>query len=734
MPRRKQKAQPAPPTPTPAQPVRAPWAYALGVFVVLLAVYQATMLRTVVDIDSGELVAAVHVQGIPHPTGYPLWLLLGRLFDLLPLGHSTAYRVGMMSATGVAAAGGLITLMAISLTGQVIPAVCAGLAFGLWSPPWGDSVRAMVHAIAGLFVALSILALRRWNHERSTKAMLLLSLAMGTAAMHHRMSFLAAGPAFFAVLFCVKEERPLAALAVIWLGLTGYAASKGNAAAFGVMLALLPVLAVSAFRSLPALRPYLGAAAVFVAPFFLYGYLWLRALAHPPVYWTDVTTFPRLMNHVFATQYQQFAFQHQGSMALQESAKMIPPALAGPGGLSVLLALVGLPLIIYGWWEWWKRERWVAAPLALGTVVVLLWVTHWGESSDLKHFLSPIGPALALAGALGAARLASLKLWREYAWAVPAVLGAIVCGSLFSANWAEYDFSNRWGNRDRWVAVLSQMEPNAVFVSDQDQPNFVTIYLQNVEKLRPDVTLIRAQRLSDPAYTAMIRDPEARAAALSLPFPSAIRSNAEMADLAAGFAYQLALKLKGKRPVYALHGPMRGQTPSPPAFVNVSMDLARLDFDPKLPRQSTAGAAEVDLGNGSAFAGLTLDRAKAGTGERVGFTCLWALQAQHSPVQFGLGLVPHGMTPEDFATLNNNDVRLVQNYFQVDGLWNLAATPPGQAYAQHGELIVPSNARPGRYDVALALGQIYNENYAGWVLLPGVSLDVTARPLPTNGP
>ena len=72
--------------------------------------------------------------------------------------------------------------------------------------------------------------------------------------------------------------------------------------------------------------------------------------------------------------------------------------------------------------------------------------------------------------------------------------------------------------------------------------------------------------------------------------------------------------------------------------------------------------------------------------------------------------------------------------FQVEGLWDLAPTPPGQAYAQHGELIVASNARPGRYDVALALGQIYNENYAGWVLLPGVSLDVEARPLPTNGP
>ena len=61
-----------------------------GVFLVLFLVYVATLMPTVVDQDSGELVAASHVLGIPHPTGYPLWALLGRAFDLLPVGKTSA--------------------------------------------------------------------------------------------------------------------------------------------------------------------------------------------------------------------------------------------------------------------------------------------------------------------------------------------------------------------------------------------------------------------------------------------------------------------------------------------------------------------------------------------------------------------------------------------------------------------------------------------------------------------
>ena len=52
----------------------------LALFLVSIAVYAATLARTVGFIDSGELAWASATLGVPHPTGYPLYTLLTYLF------------------------------------------------------------------------------------------------------------------------------------------------------------------------------------------------------------------------------------------------------------------------------------------------------------------------------------------------------------------------------------------------------------------------------------------------------------------------------------------------------------------------------------------------------------------------------------------------------------------------------------------------------------------------------
>lgn len=55
---------------------------ALFVFII----YILTLAPTLVQIDSGELAAVQYILGIPHPTGYPLFTIVGYLFThLLPL-------------------------------------------------------------------------------------------------------------------------------------------------------------------------------------------------------------------------------------------------------------------------------------------------------------------------------------------------------------------------------------------------------------------------------------------------------------------------------------------------------------------------------------------------------------------------------------------------------------------------------------------------------------------------
>src|SRR5881296_2764911 len=74
-------------------------------------VYGLTLSPSVGAGDSGELILAAQSLGIPHPPGYPVWVLLARVAALLPWG-SVAFRVNALSAAFAALAAGLFYLLA----------------------------------------------------------------------------------------------------------------------------------------------------------------------------------------------------------------------------------------------------------------------------------------------------------------------------------------------------------------------------------------------------------------------------------------------------------------------------------------------------------------------------------------------------------------------------------------------------------------------------------------------
>jgi hypothetical protein len=71
-----------------------------------LLVYLLTLARTLTwahdGADGGDLIVAVLTGGVPHPPGYPTYLLLGSLFARLQVG-APAFRLNLMSAVGAAA-------------------------------------------------------------------------------------------------------------------------------------------------------------------------------------------------------------------------------------------------------------------------------------------------------------------------------------------------------------------------------------------------------------------------------------------------------------------------------------------------------------------------------------------------------------------------------------------------------------------------------------------------------
>lgn len=109
--------------------------------------------------DGGDLLAAALTGGVPHPTGYPTYILLLRLFLRLPFG-SAYWRGSVLSALAAAACVYLISARIAHRQGNSaagrVGALAGGLALGFAPLFWGQAVIVEVQALHALAVALVI--------------------------------------------------------------------------------------------------------------------------------------------------------------------------------------------------------------------------------------------------------------------------------------------------------------------------------------------------------------------------------------------------------------------------------------------------------------------------------------------------------------------------------------------------------------------------------------------------
>src|SRR4026208_2241813 len=73
------------------------WIIVTLILIVVLVVYSQTLCPTIFNSGAGENVTAVYLLGVPHPPGFPLFCLLGKIFTLIvPVGN-IAFRVNLFS-------------------------------------------------------------------------------------------------------------------------------------------------------------------------------------------------------------------------------------------------------------------------------------------------------------------------------------------------------------------------------------------------------------------------------------------------------------------------------------------------------------------------------------------------------------------------------------------------------------------------------------------------------------
>jgi len=198
---------------------------ALGVLGVTLVVYTLTKAPTLSFWDCGEFITASYVLGIPHPPGYPLYTLMGRVFSILPLFADIATRVNFLSSLSnafTALFGYLAAVRVLRLwfrkdnspySRMLIYAGAASgaffLAFGLTQ--WNNSVEAEVYGLTMLiFMAILWLALIYYENRGTLSAnrILVLVVYQATLGIGVHLTVFMVLPAV-GLLFILKKDVPV---------------------------------------------------------------------------------------------------------------------------------------------------------------------------------------------------------------------------------------------------------------------------------------------------------------------------------------------------------------------------------------------------------------------------------------------------------------------------------------------------------------------------------------------
>ena len=158
-------------------------------FVITFGIYFSTMAPTVSFWDTGEFIATSYILGIPHPPGSPLFLLIGKLFTLIPFSTDIAFRMNIFSPLISAGTISLLFLICNQFIDRLNSndnlkyfkmwsSVIASLTFSFTHSHWFNAVETEVYALSGFLTALVVYLILIWskNKEKTFSPMYLLGI------------------------------------------------------------------------------------------------------------------------------------------------------------------------------------------------------------------------------------------------------------------------------------------------------------------------------------------------------------------------------------------------------------------------------------------------------------------------------------------------------------------------------------------------------------------------------
>lgn len=139
------------------------------IFILLFFVYAYTAAPSIYDGDSGELTAAVHSLGLAHPTGFPLYIITGKIFSLLVPIRDVAYKLNIFSSILTAAAAVFLFLVLRNFLISRTAALSSSLIFGFGNTVWSNSGAARVYALSLFMATVLFFIFSKWTETKEKK-------------------------------------------------------------------------------------------------------------------------------------------------------------------------------------------------------------------------------------------------------------------------------------------------------------------------------------------------------------------------------------------------------------------------------------------------------------------------------------------------------------------------------------------------------------------------------------
>jgi hypothetical protein len=497
----------------------------------VLILYLITLSPSTAMWDTSEYIAAAYTVGLPHPPGNPFFVLLGRVFALLPIGPSVAYRVNILAALCSAVSAGLWFLITERvlvgwlperwqrIVGGSIAVLIGATAFTVWNQ---SVVNEKVYTVSLVGVAIICWLTVRWCDDpdapKADRLLILVAYLLGLGYANHMAGMIAAPAVAIAVLVrrpqtLMKWKLIVACVGALVLGATPFATQPIRAAFFPAINEGEPTACADGLKMSCTFSKL---------------------------------TYDRFMYNFNRGQYgkvplttRQAPFSAQVGMWwlyfkwqwLRDAHDVRPGA---QGGLAVVFLMLGL----LGGYVHWKRDRrsfWFFGPLMLTMTLGLIYYLNF------KYGYSQ-APALAETVEREVRDRDYFYLWGFSAWSVWAALGLVFVWENLAAlagtdvvklgkdnveiprkqswlmaspilllafvpmigNWKQASRAGHTDTRDFAHDLLNSVEPYGILVTVGDNDTFPLWYAQEVEGIRKDVTIANTSLLRTDWYTRQL--------------------------------------------------------------------------------------------------------------------------------------------------------------------------------------------------------------------------------------